>query len=365
MGSMIGMAPLDPLRLRVARSLLSDDRRRRVYAKLGALVENGISLAEALRELSRRAREVNSWAEESFLEDLLVRAVRRGDSLGQVLSKWAPVDEVMIIEGNSSSNLGPPLAECVKIIKIKSAMITQVKGALAYPLFLASVLCGALFVVGRTVLPQFLELADPSDWTGAGWVIYKLSLFLNSGWIWVALLSVVSVVVLVIWSLPHWCGPLRQRLDKLPPWSIYRLLIGSSWMLSISALLSSGIPLVEAMSGIQGVSRKTSPWLAERLARTLRFLHQGKNLGEALRMTGYEFPDKELIADLSIYSRLDDFEVSLGNLADEWVQTGVQKVKEQAAVAKAIMFVLVGAMYFLFLAGVMSIQRQSIIPMFG
>ena len=71
-----------------------------------------------------------------------------------------------------------------------------------------------------------------------------------------------------------------------------RTVTGISWLLALSALVKSGTPVSTAMRALR---RDATAYLKERIDKTLVFINNGDNLGEALSKTGLEFPDVEII----------------------------------------------------------------------
>ncbi len=68
------------------------------------------------------------------------------------------------------------------------------------------------------------------------------------------------LTVIIIFTLPYWTGKIRSKFDLIPPWSIYRSVIGCGFLLSLSSLITAGIPTPEA---IRIISRNASPWQEE------------------------------------------------------------------------------------------------------
>ena len=110
----------------------------------------------------------------------------------------------------------------------------------------------------------------------------------------------------MIISMPYWRGKIRKHFDSFPPWSIYKTVFGCGFLLSLSALMQSGVPAPEA---IRIIMRTANPWYKERLsAIRFRLLNGDINLGEALYSTQYMFPSKQMIMDLRSYAALGGFD---------------------------------------------------------
>ena len=108
-----------------------------------------------------------------------------------------------------------------------------------------------------------------------------------------------TIFTIIVITFPYWKTNGRSAFDKAPPWSIYRIFTGVGWMLSLSALVKAGTPVSKALRMLRA---DATPYLLYRIDRTLIFVNNGDNLGDALYKTGEGFPDNEIIGDLRIYA---------------------------------------------------------------
>ena len=126
---------------------------------------------------------------------------------------------------------------------------------------------------------------------------------------------------------------MRATFDHIPPWSLYKIFTGISWLLALSALVKSGTPV---STSLRALRRDASKYLQERIDKTLVFVNNGDNLGQALGKTGLDFPDPEIINDLKIYSELDNFEEALDKLATEWLDESVYLIENKASIMNMV-----------------------------
>ncbi len=123
----------------------------------------------------------------------------------------------------------------------------------------------------------------------------------------------------------------------------------------MSALIKSGTPVSTAL---QALRRDANPYLRERIDKTLVFVNNGDNLGQALDKTGLEFPDREIIADLKIYSELDNFEEAIDKLANDWLDESVYLIEQKASVLNMAALLSVGGVIAWAVMGVFDMQDQ-------
>jgi type II secretory pathway component PulF len=142
-------------------------------------------------------------------------------------------------------------------------------------------------------------------------------------------LLLVFSLALSVGTLSFWTGKLRLKVENIPPWSIYRLVVGSVWLFTMATLLRAGIDLDFILKDMiaNGAMR---PWLTERVkAIQTRYRSEG-NFGSVLLNLGMNFPDTEMAEELAVFATLPNFESSLYDLAKEWLDDGVARIKRQA-----------------------------------
>jgi len=349
--------PSSPNRLILAKRLLSAQRRMRIYRKLSSLLANDVKQELALAELLRRARTRNVFSEDTFLSDMLDK-IRAGQSLGGALRFWAPVEEVLLVSAGERQRIETGLDEAANIIVAKHAMLKAMRNALAYPIFLVVMLFVLIITTGKVVLPRIISFLDLSQARGETAVLTTMHQIVDS-WMFAAFMILLAVLILVICiSLPRWTGPLRVIADRFPPWSFYRLLVGGGWLLSLASLIKTGVITSEALEEMRRVAMHTNPYLYERLDGFIRAIGQGLNLGEALDVTGFEFPDPELVEDLLVYSKAAQFDDILQRIAHAWITDGVEAVKTQAAIVNISATVLIGSFLVGFVSLFMGVYQQ-------
>ncbi|MDD5587238.1 MAG: type II secretion system F family protein, partial [Alphaproteobacteria bacterium] len=140
-------------------------------------------------------------------------------------------------------------------------------------------------------------------------------------------------------TLPVWRGPMRVKFDMFPPWSWYRVLQGSSFLLGLSALLGAQVPLKRALEILE---EQATPWLKERIYAARQEVLRGRNLGEALRYGRYNFPDPSVAIDLEILSERADVGSVIEDVTQEWIRDQIDILKAQAGVARNLGLVAVG-----------------------
>ena len=125
--------------------------------------------------------------------------------------------------------------------------------------------------------------------------------------------------------------------------------------MALSALVKGGVPVSIAL---QSLRRDSNAYLKERIDKTLSFIKNGDNLGQSLMKTGLNFPDKEIISDLKIYSELDNFEEALEKLANDWLDESAFMIEQKASVLNMVAMLAVSGVIGWAVFGVFEMQEQ-------
>jgi len=345
------------LNRRWARLQMTDGARLRLYRKIAKMLANGLPLLKILEELRDRASHGGRKPNEAMaivLEDCK-RMVQNGHMLAEGLDYWVPKTEQMIImAGEQSGRLESTLLAVTQVVqsgkKIKSVII----GGVAYPIAVFGLTLGYLYLFGTRVIPQFARIVSPDTWHGAARSLYLMSRFVQH---WMPLVAVlcVTLLALLLAALPRWRGGLRVVLDRFPPFSIYRLLAGSSFLMAFSSLQFAGVTVEKSLARLADMA---DPWLRERLDGALLGVKSGLNCGEALRNAGYGFPSHDVVDDLCVYAEYKGFAEALRVLADEWMEEGVETVSAQMKVLNGMAIVLLAFVIGWLVTGFFGIQHE-------
>jgi len=101
-----------------------------------------------------------------------------------------------------------------------------------------------------------------------------------------------------------------------------------------------------------------SPWLAERVIAMERLSRSLGNFGMVLLHLDMNFPDAELVEELSVYANLPDFSNNLYIRARRWLDDGISRAAKQAKVINYIALCGIGLLIGCFASAFMSIQQQ-------
>ncbi len=164
-----------------------------------------------------------------------------------------------------------------------------------------------------------------------------------------------ALMVVFFTTLSRFDGPVRIWLDRYTPYSIYRIMQGSTWLIALAAMVEAGLRIEIAL---EQLSDSAGPWLKRRISACLAGMRSGRSMGEALARSGYEFPDREIIEDLGVYSSLSGFEEALAMLGREWLDESINQIEARMKVVFGVSLLCVGALIAFLVSGMMDMELQ-------
>jgi type II secretory pathway component PulF len=330
--------------------------RLKIYRKLASLLRNRFSLMDALE----RIHDIVTNGGKNPKEPLAIaiacwsRSLQNGEPFSDALKGWAPSRERLMLSVGDVSDMESALDNLIKVTEGSSRMIGPLTSALGYPAFLMMMAILIIYGIGVYMVPPMIDAAPNTIWKGTAKDLVSVSYWIAEYWLF-AFSSLPTLFVIIFFSLSRWTGKVRVMFDQFPPWSLYRIFTGVSWLLALTALVKAGTPVSSAMRSLRGESSK---YLKERIDAALVYINNGDNLGDALYKTDMGFPDNEVIGDLRIYSELDNFEVALEQMANEWLEESVSGITQKASILNMIAIFAVGGVISWAVLGTFDMQDQ-------
>ena len=336
--------------------LFSNKTRLKMYRKLASLMANRFSLMDGLEMLYRGASDngKNPYEPMAIAIKAWQRTLQNCLTFADALNGWAPSRERLMLSTGDVSNLESALYNLIKVTEGSTKMIRPIIGAIAYPAFLTMMSVLILYAIGVYMVPPMLEAAPDTRWTGRAADLVGVSDWIQKYWL-IAFLALPVTMITIYLTIGIWTGKLRVIFDRIPPWSLYKIFAGISWLLAMAALIKGGTPVSSAMTALR---RDSNAYLREKIDKTLKYINNGDNLGDALYKTQLEFPDKEIISDLSVYSELDNFEEAIDNLANEWLDESVYMIEQKASILNMVALLSIGGVIAWAVMGVFDMQDQ-------
>lgn len=329
--------------------------RVRTWKKIAVQLKHGLTFYRCIEIQRDRAR--NKKKKVAVVFNHILRANAAGHNIANALAGWASPEEIMLIGAGEKKDLTHGLMLSCNMMENKNVIRNQVLGASVYPLFLLLMCVAVMCIIAFILVPEFTKILPEDKWEGLASALLVISNFVASIWGIVAAISLVLMAVVIFTTLPLITGPIRQKLDKLPPWSIYREVVGVGWMFSVATLMSAGIQPRQIFSeSLASVS--VSPYLKERIHAIDYQMALGKNIGMAMQDAKMGFPSEEVIEDMVVYAELPDLEKQMSAIAEEQMAACIASVKTKMNLLKIALMFIVVMLILLVILSIFSLQNS-------
>lgn len=348
----------DALSAKFARFSFSSDSaaRRRIWLKLAKLIENGVQIRTAIETMRERRMKMKGKNDNLVLAyGDWINEINNGKRFSDAIAGWvAPEERMLIASGEQSGRLESALRSTVTLIESGKQIQGAVLRGLLYPVVLLALSFGIMYLFGYKIIPAFSKVVPEDKWTGIAASMVDVSHFVQN-WLWLVAAFVIVLFVAFFVSLPIWVGAARVKFDSYAPYSIYRIVKGSTWMIAFSALVEAG---VRAENALQMLAQNATPWLSERIEGCLAGMRNGYTVGDSLARAGHGFPDIEVIDDLGVYSSLSSFDQALAIIGREMMSTGIESVQKSMVIVFNVGLVVVALLLSWMISGMLAMQMQ-------
>ncbi len=336
---------------------LNTSKRMATCRKLASLLRNEFTLMNALGRIEMIESRGGRKPGEPFA--IVMRQwqknLERGMSFSEATRGWVPPEETLLLTSGNISNLAVALENIGRVVEGTRRINRAMASAMAYPMFLLALTFGIIIMVGLYLVPPLADAAGTDVvWRGAAASLIWLSAAAHKYWFMVVLVAV--ILTGVIWvSLPNWTGRARAFMDRMPPWSVYKIRVSVSWLMSLSAMVAAGMTVPDAMRMLADNGNR---YLRGVLSAALRHIANGDNLGVALANTGLDFPNDEIIGDLAIYADMNGFDQNLSRVANDYLDDSVRRMEAISSTLNSIGIMLVSLIIAWVVLGTFQMQDQ-------
>lgn len=310
-------------------------RRATFFEKMASLVRDGMPLDAALRQMLTRAQEKRRPM--APILKVWVTSLGEGKTLADATKGYvSDVESVILASGERSGELGSAFEQAALVARSNADILRALRSELTTPVVQVVALIGLLIVFSTKIAPGLRQSVPESAMDESQRALFHLAGVVSGSWYFI-LPVLLAMFGLAIWSMPRYVGSLRKYLDRIPPWSVYRVYTGSTFMISLAALIKSGVPIESA---IRFIRQHSSPYLREHLGVMAARLRSGSDPGDAMDvgLLGDDLSDT-----VAVYSKTTNFDSAMNAVGREAIKTGIDDIKVKASVVKIIATLLIGA----------------------
>ena len=303
----------------------------RILAKATDEKRHGVRVKQVLEHLMHLEKRSNKNSMIYKMYKSWVNQLNQGKGLGVIMGKFVPPAEAMIISASETSGkISDGFVLVTEVARVQSQFKKVFKEALIGPLVILTSAFAAINFFCIKIFPSIAASLDVNQMSG----VSKFVLGVVDGyviWFPASIVILIGLVGFITWALPNYKAGFRVKLENIPPFSLYRISVGCSFLHAFNSLTKSGVQQVKAL---QQMSQFASPYLRYRIDKILYLMNRGMPFGQSLINSRLNFPDKDVIDELSMHAESGSIDAVLSEIVDDLNVDGLELIKLQAAIAK-------------------------------
>lgn len=331
------------------KTAMSYKKRMAMYRMLEKMTAEPavLQINEAIDELKALEANRDLRSRLWYVYDDVMNKMRSSDAnFANALAKFVPQQDTMIIAASEQDDITLGFTTVIENNKKTSQMKKAFINALSYPLLMVCVLLALLYYFSVQVIPSFVEnIPEGALLSPSSVILMKMA---NNFNIWFSLLVIVILALsaLIVWALPNYTNRSRKYLENIPPFNMYRIMIGCGFLFALNSLGKAGFMQIDALEQMAKLAR---PYLRYRIYMIMDLMADGMDIGQALIESKLDFPDKQMVRELAIqtkYSEDDSLEVLSNTLAEDGLEAINTQAQGLRMVITILVFATIGFLYF-------------------
>lgn len=328
--------------------------RELIYQNMIDLLPQGEDETKILAALRANLQKRKKIADAQAIHRVYLGVVG-GKTLIVALGTLPPTEASMLVAGAAAHDYPKAMRQILDLHERVGRITGLIMQAVTEPSVYAGGLYGFCYMIGAYVTPTLTDAIPPDRWSSMTEVLYVLGWVATSWFAPVAGTLAVGLAIACTVALPRWTGTGRSFFDQhVFPFTLYRELVGSSWLNTFSGQIKSGIGEAAAL---EQQMQLATPWLASRLRPLWQGIRRGEKLSVAMRETGHGFPALDLIERIAMLQGHSNFADVIEMAAQQFgekVERRIRKISIVMGTLFTLFVLIVGVMIQLSVNSLMS-----------
>lgn len=323
------------------------------YIQFSNMIGAGITILMSLMTLAGQGQ---NRVLAKAIKDVSKR-VEAGSTLSEALSSHTDIFPKLFVNmakaGEASGNLEAVLMRYAVFFERQQDMKQKVRGALFYPVILLSFGLTVMLFIVTFVIPKFAELYLRSGvrLPIPTLIVYKLGILLKHYWY-----MLIAGAALIFFAVKFFMktekgtlffDTLKLRLPIIGP--LYRKIAVSRFARTLSTLLGSGVPILQALDITKDVL--DNEVLSRVMESAHKYVEKGEKLSDPLRVSG-EFPE-DVVQMIAVGEETGSIDTMLNKIADFYDMVVDYAIKRLTTLIEPIFLLIMGGMVGLIMASML------------
>lgn len=309
---------------------------------LYVLVNDGIPPSRALEMMAQITTGISREVALS-----IAQKISEGQPLAEGMRDWFSMNVIEIIRvGEEGGALTQTMKSAIETVSQRSGLFTAFFAAVTYPLMVITIACAIIIYLNNSVFVQFRMIKPIEEWPAAGKQLISIAMLIQSWW-WLAIVAVVTIIIVFRSLMNNYTGEFRALLDQIPPFSLYRKLMGARVMESLGLLVENGVVLRQAIKVMQ---YQANPYLISHLVVMEHQLGAGKaNVADVLSTGLIEEAD---ILRLRVMAEVRGFEHGLVRMGVRGREQSTQTIRIISRLVGSTLLIVGGILVIIIVRGI-------------
>jgi toxin co-regulated pilus biosynthesis protein E len=308
------------------------------YEQLCALLSAGIPLYDAvktlLEELNNQKNTFNSfWLLRKILADMIYRLDHGYSQISDILIGFVPENDLLILSVESDQTI-TALNKLIKMMAQFKKLKSEISKMFFIPIISVFLVFVLIFCANYYVFPSLIQLKPLSEFPSSTYDLYRICEFFVKNIVWIMLL-IIFLTTSIFFSLATLTGSMRKILDFIPPYSIYKNISATNFLISLSMLLESGVDFDSAIAKLQ---EKSSKYLNSFLTKIDDCILNGYETGYAL--ANINLFNKKTCIYISVLDKAGALSNGISNLVDRSIEIQIRSIKTLLMIISSLLMTL-------------------------
>ncbi|WP_419902876.1 type II secretion system F family protein [Kiloniella sp.] len=298
------------------------------------MLESGLGIEETLKIQSSTYEIADKPVLAKMFAEIHAEAQR--GNFRAAISKYVSSSEAILFSSLGETKVSPIFGAVTRIAKIQELIFRALRKNLFGPIIVIFLCYAMTWAAGTYFIPGFTEFLPLDKWQGISKIFAAICLFVSEHYFIVGLGIILSLVLLFVATF-NYSGPARNKLDKFPPFSIYKFMTGVSFLFTLLEFLSAGVDINER--NLKRMEKSASPFVRNRIAAIRHHTSRGTPLGKAMLKAGNRFPIPELIPTMIAIEGKDNWVAQMQSYADMQIVRAEDTIQEKTALVNQLRFI--------------------------
>lgn len=273
------------------------------------------------------------------------------------VNKYVTPSESLMFGARGSAKASSLYHGAFKIVETQRTMNKTIYGTILQAVLGILVVLMLYFIFGTRLFPAFVDIKPLDEWSAFPRSVARVSMAYANNLELAALCLAMGAFVLR-YVIHNYTGPGRVFMDRIPPFSLYRMTTGVAFLMAVIERGRMGGALNTRL--LKLMARQSSGYVRHRIEAIAELAdRETGGIGSAAHKTGHGYPSPDLVLILSKYSeRGGDWLVNFSAFMDSWVADIQNRIKTMAVGLNLLLLILVAGSVLMAMLSIFTIVSE-------